>query len=92
MRFSRKSLVIATQASLTAFPRIRVEPLAMTEVNGGKVRVRVRQLVKSLDGDVLSDSDVCHVFTMHGGLIAAMHLGNEGESSDGATAAFAKQS
>ena len=35
-----------------------VEPVEITEGDGGKVRVRVRQLVKSLQGDVLSDSEV----------------------------------
>jgi hypothetical protein len=34
-----------------------VEPLAITEEDGGRVRVRVHQLVKSLEGDVLSDSE-----------------------------------
>ncbi len=54
-----------------------VEPLAMTEEDGGKIRVRVHQLVKSLQGDVLSDGEVLHVFTMKNGLIAAMDLGGE---------------
>ncbi len=40
-----------------------VEPLAMTE-DGDKVLVRVHQLVKSLQGDVLADSEVLHLFTM----------------------------
>src|ERR1700743_1833750 len=53
-----------------------VEPIAMTEEVGGKIRVRVRQLVRSLQGKVLSDSEVVHVFTMHNGLIAAMNLGD----------------
>jgi len=35
-----------------------VEPLAITEGEGGKVRVRVHQLVKNLQGEVLSDSEV----------------------------------
>ncbi len=35
-----------------------VEPLAMTQEDGSKIRVRVRQLVKSVQGDVLSDSEV----------------------------------
>jgi hypothetical protein len=30
-----------------------VEPLAMTEEDGGKTRVSVRQLVKSLQGDIV---------------------------------------
>jgi hypothetical protein len=54
-----------------------VEPLAMTEEDGGKTRVRVHQLVKSLQGNILSDSEVLHVFTMNSGLISAMNLGDE---------------
>ena len=69
-----------------------VEPLAITEVDRGKVRVRVHQVVKNLEGDVLSDSEVLHVFTMNGGLIAAMNLGDEADSADGPTAAFAHRS
>jgi hypothetical protein len=70
----------------------QVEPLAIFEEDGGKVRVRVHQLVKNLQGEVLSDSEVLHVFTMNGGLIAAMHLGDEAESAGGPTAAFAHRS
>ena len=69
-----------------------VEPLAITEGDGGKVGVRVRQLVKSLHGDVLSDSEVLHVFTMNSGLIAAMDLGDEADAAGGPTAAFARRS
>jgi len=69
-----------------------VEPLAMTEEEGGKTRVRVRQLVKSLQGDVLSDSEVLHVFTVNSGLIAAMDLGDEADSIAGPSAAFAHRS
>ncbi|MGH7691060.1 MAG: nuclear transport factor 2 family protein, partial [Gemmatimonadaceae bacterium] len=47
-----------------------VEPLAITEEAGGRVSVRVHQLVKSLAGEVLSESEVLHVFSMKGGLIA----------------------
>jgi hypothetical protein len=36
---------------------------------------QVHQLVKSLQGDVLSDSEVLHVFTVNSGLIAAVNLG-----------------
>ena len=69
-----------------------VEPLAMTEEDGGKTRVRVHQLVKSLQGDVLSDSEVLHVFTVNSGLIAAMDLGNEADPSSGPSAAFSHRS
>src|SRR5258706_9427385 len=66
-----------------------VEPLAMTEEDGGKPRVRVHQLVESLQGDVLSDSEVFHVFTVNGGLIAAMDLRDEADPTAGPSAAFA---
>ena len=69
-----------------------VEPLAITEGDGGKVRVTVHQLVKSLHGDVLSDSEVLHVFTLKDGLIAAMDLGGEADSTAGPSAAFAHRS
>jgi hypothetical protein len=69
-----------------------VEPLAITDENGGKVRVRVHQVVKTLQGDVLSDSEVFHVFTVDSGLIAAMDLGDEADSKSGPSAAFAHRS
>lgn len=66
-----------------------VEPLAATEIGQGKVEVKVRQLVKSLEGDVLSDSDVLHVFTLEDGLIKAMDLGAEASADSGPSSAFA---
>ena len=69
----------------------RVEPLAITEEDGGKIRVRVHQLVRNLEGNVLSDSEVLHIFTMNYGLIAAMDLGDE-TGKTGPTAAFSHRS
>ena len=69
-----------------------VEPLAITEEDGGRTRVRVHQLVKSLEGDVLSDSEVLHVFTVKSGLIAAMDLGDEVDTTAGPSAAFSHRS
>ena len=69
-----------------------VEPIAMTEDDGGKIRIRVHQLVKSLQGDPLSDSEVIHVFTLNGDLIAAMDLGDEADTIAGPSAAFAHRS
>jgi hypothetical protein len=69
-----------------------VEPLAMTTEDPGKIRVRVHQLVKSLQGNVLSDSEVLHVFTVNNGLIAAMHLGGDTTSTAAPSAAFAHRS
>ena len=68
-----------------------VEPLAINHGDGGKIRVTVHQLVKSLQGDVLSDSEVLHVFTMSNGLIAAMDLGDRGDAAAGPTAAFSQR-
>ena len=69
-----------------------VEPLAIIEEDGGKVRVTVHQLVKNLQGDVLSDSEVLHVFTVNSGFIAAMDLGDEADPTAGPPAAFAHRS
>jgi hypothetical protein len=43
--------------------------------------------VKNLQGDILSDSEVLHIFTVNSGLIAAMDLGDEANTT-GPTAAF----
>ena len=69
-----------------------VEPLAISEEDGGRTRVRVHQLVKSLQGDVLSDTEVLHVFTVKSGLITAMELGDEAGTSAGPSATFAHRS
>jgi hypothetical protein len=68
-----------------------VEPLAITEEDEGRIRVRVHQLVRNLEGNVLSDSEVLHIFTMNNGLIAAMDLGDETDTT-GPTAAFSHRS
>jgi len=67
-----------------------VEPLETIDL-GDKLEVRVHQLVKNLQGDVLSDSEVWHVFSIKDGLIKSMDLkGEETGSSSGPSAAFAK--
>ena len=67
-----------------------VEPLDTIDPGGDKLEVRV-QLVKNLQGDVLSDSEVRHVFFVKDGLIKSMDLkGEEAGSSSGPSAAFAK--
>ncbi len=59
-----------------------VEPLEVVEREGGKVEVRVHQLVKSLGGDVLSDSEVWHVHTLANGLIERMDVKQSGADSE----------
>jgi len=51
-----------------------VEPLSVTERADGSVAVRARQVVRSPGGDLLSDSEVVHVYRMHEGLIRRMDV------------------
>ncbi len=68
-----------------------VEPLEIIEQVGGIAKVRVHQLVKSLDGNLLSDTEVWHVYTVANGLIERMDLMEGDENSDTASsAAFSK--
>ncbi len=59
-----------------------VEPVAFRDLGAGKTDVTVHQLVRSLSGELLSDLTVTHVFTISGGLIERMDIG-EGESAFG---------
>ena len=59
-----------------------VEPLDVIDQEGGRTTVKVHQLVKSLGGDVLSDSEVWHVYTIANGLIERMDLKESETSSD----------
>jgi hypothetical protein len=61
-----------------------VEPLEVNDHEGGITEVKVHQLVKSLGGDVLSDSEVWHVYTIANGLIERMDL-KEGATSSAPT-------
>jgi hypothetical protein len=68
-----------------------VEPLEVIDREDGKTHVKVHQLVKSLGGDVLSDSEVGHVYTIANGLIERMDLGeNEASSARTPSAAFSR--
>ena len=70
-----------------------VEPVAVIDRDDGKTEVKVHQLVKSLSGEVLSDSEVWHVHTIVNGRIERMDLKESGASSALApSAAFAKHS
>ena len=59
-----------------------MEPLEVIDQEGGITDVKVHQLVKSLGGDVLSDSEVWHVYTIANGLIERMDLKGSETSSD----------
>ena len=51
-----------------------VDPIEVIDREAGITDVKVHQLVKSLAGDVLSDSEVWHVYTIANGLIERMDL------------------
>jgi hypothetical protein len=65
-----------------------VEPLEVIDREGSITDVKLHQLVKSLRGDVLSDSDVWHVYTIANGLIERMDL-KESETISDPTASTA---
>ena len=64
-----------------------VEPLEIIDREGGATEVRVHQLVKTLRGDVLSDSEVWHVYTVANGLIERMDIKEDRMSSSGTPSA-----
>ena len=69
-----------------------VDPLEVLDRGAGRVRVRVHQLVKSLAGDLLSDSEVWHVYTIANGLIERMELGeSEANSQQSPSSAFSRR-
>lgn len=51
-----------------------VEPQAINERPDGKVEVAVKQLVKDLDGAILFDGMVKHIYQFEGNLIAGMEV------------------
>jgi len=68
-----------------------VEPLEINDHERGTTYVRVHQLVKSLEGEVLSDSEVWHIYTITNGLIERMDLKEDESGLDmNPSAAFLK--
>ena len=68
-----------------------VEPIEVIEREDGKTHVKVQQLVKSLAGDILSDSEVVHLYTIANGLIERMDLGqSEAMSTPSPSVAFSR--
>ena len=68
-----------------------VEPIEVIDREGGITDVKVHQLVKSLAGEVLSDSEVWHVYTIANGLIERMDIKqSEASSNPAPSAAFSR--
>jgi hypothetical protein len=66
----------------------RVDVLEVVDGEAGKIDVKVHQLVKNLKGDVLSDTELWHVYTIANGLIERMDIKEGQGSSEGPSAAF----
>src|SRR5262249_34099461 len=60
----------------------QVEPIEGIDRGAGNIDVRVHQLVKSVDGEVLSDSQVWHFYTIVDGLIECMDLDDRAAGSE----------
>jgi ketosteroid isomerase-like protein len=52
----------------------RVEPRGFADAGDGRVAVAVHQLVRDLDGTVLADREVTHVYAFRDGLIVGMDV------------------
>lgn len=68
-----------------------VEPVEVLEQEDGRIHLRVHQVVKSLGGEVLSDTEVWHVYTITGGLIESMEIGQgDANSQQSPSSAFSR--
>jgi hypothetical protein len=52
-----------------------VEPIEVTDREAGRTDVKVHQLVRNMNGDIISDQTLVHVFTIANGLIERMDIG-----------------
>ena len=51
-----------------------VEPTAIEEQPDGSVAVRVHQVVRTLNGELVAENDVVHVYRVEQGLISEMTI------------------
>jgi hypothetical protein len=65
-----------------------VDVLEIIDRGNGVTDVRVHQLVKDRQGNVLSDTELWHVYSITDGLIARMDVKENEGTLDGASAAF----
>ena len=66
-----------------------VDVLEVIDREDGKTEVKVHQFVKSLQGDVLSDTELWHIYTIQHSLIERMDILEPDGNTDGQSAAFA---
>jgi ketosteroid isomerase-like protein len=65
-----------------------VDILEVEDQEDGRIGVKVRQLVKSLKGDVLSDTELWHIYSVESGLIERMDIKEFDGNTEGQSAAF----
>jgi hypothetical protein len=69
-----------------------VEPLEVVDQGTGRIHVRVHQTVRTPGGEMLSESEVWHVYTVANGLIERMDLGDsEVDSQQSPSSAFSRR-
>lgn len=66
-----------------------VDVMEVKDHEDGKTEVKVHQLVKNIDGDLLADSELWHVYTVRDSLIERMDILEADGNTEGQSAAFA---
>ena len=86
----KKYEIIGRVGGRSSIPRVDV--FEVVDREAGKTDVKVHQVVKNLKGDILSDTELWHVYTIANGLIERMDI-KEGEgNSEAPSAAFSESS
>ncbi|MES1159924.1 MAG: nuclear transport factor 2 family protein [Bacteroidota bacterium] len=52
----------------------KVVPISIDQLEDGRIQVLVRQTVKDLEGKLIGDGEVRHIYTFHKGLIKTMEI------------------
>lgn len=65
-----------------------VDVLEVVDHEAGTTDVKVHQLVKNVDGDVLSDTELWHAYTIRNSLIERMDIEDDRGGSDDPSSAF----
>jgi len=66
----------------------QVHVLEVIDRETGKTEVKVRQVVKNLKGESLSDTELWHIYVIQNGLIERMDIKESDGNTDGRSAAF----
>jgi len=64
-----------------------VEPIEVNDDARGRTEVRVHQVVKNLQGEVLLDKEVRHIYTISNGLIDRMDVEEDDADADASPSA-----